>query len=270
MSQVHKKSAYKLHTPPTTPPKPVDQTQPPLSLQSWDALFTIQAQAERCRFLEHQLSIERQAQAGFLEESNMMRQTLQALSTTAKQNRKDLEQEMARAARAEKRAQESERQRLKLENLLEEEREKKQRAEDKMKTLKDGLKSEGALAVRQLEAVACGRYKNQWDLLMRLARSLNEKPMLSFKDIPWPTFNLSLQPEDITKKEVQRFVEASQASRPEKFKRRVTKEWLLVWHPDKFCGRWLPHVVEPERLLVQRGTSIVAQLLNDIMSETKG
>ncbi|KAG9077956.1 hypothetical protein FS749_010121 [Ceratobasidium sp. UAMH 11750] len=271
MSQVPSKPFHKPRAPPAAPLHLVDPNQtssyPSVSPQSWDTLFTVQAQEERCRFLEHQLAAERQVQAGYLEESSVMQQTFEALSMAAAQNRKDLEQEKARASRAEKKAQESERQRLKLENLLEEEREKMRRVEDKLKVLEGSIKSEG-LAVRQLDSLARRRYENQWDLLTRLARS--PEPMLSFKDIPWPTFNIPQRPEDITRKEVQRFVEASQAVKSGKFGRKVTKEWLLVWHPDKFCGRWLPHVIESERLLVQRGTSIVTQLLNDIMNETKG
>ncbi|KAG8693079.1 hypothetical protein FRC09_010758 [Ceratobasidium sp. 395] len=137
-----------------------------------------------------------------------------------------------------------------------------------MGMLKRKLKKENGLEARQLEAAASERYKWQWELFARLAHSSSAEPVLSFKNIPWPTFNLLLRPEDITKKEIRRFIEVLSASQPEKFKRKV-KEWLLVWHPDKFCGRWLPYVLESDRALVQQGTSVVTQLLNDIMNEAE-
>ncbi|KAG8773309.1 hypothetical protein FRC12_002584 [Ceratobasidium sp. 428] len=237
MSRILHQSSYKPHTPPATPsPSPNQSASISSPPQSLDPLFTIQAQAERCRFLEHQLAAERQAQAGFIEESKVMQQTFQALSMAATQTQKQLEKERARASRAERRVQECENQQAELLILLEEERAKVESVNHKMGVLKGKLEKEGGLEARQLKAVAIERCKHQWDLFIRLVRSSNTEPMLSFENIPWPTFSLLLKPEDITKKEIERFIEALSASQPEKFKRKV-KELLLVWHPDKFCGR---------------------------------
>ncbi|KAG8693054.1 hypothetical protein FRC09_010782 [Ceratobasidium sp. 395] len=135
-----------------------------------------------------------------------------------------------------------------------------------MGMLKRKLEKGNGLEARHLEAAASERYKRQWELLARLARLSTAEPTLSFENIPWPTFSLLVKPENITKNEIKRFIEVSSASQPEKFKRKV-KELLLVWHPDKFCGRWLPYVLKSDRLRVQQGASIVTQLLNDIMNQ---
>ncbi|KAG9126533.1 hypothetical protein FRC07_003074 [Ceratobasidium sp. 392] len=234
MSQILCPSPYTPHTPPTTPPRLPDNhyTASEPSPQSLDPMFTIQAQAERCRFLEHQLATERQAHARFREESKMMQHNFQALSTAATQARRELEQEKSRVVAAEKRARMSEQQKAELQDLLDGERVKVATVEHKLKmALENRPKSGGEELARQLELAAIQRCKNQWELFGRLVRLSVKESILGFKDIPWPTFNLPLKPEDIAKKEIQRFIEASST---EELRRKWIKGWLLVWHPDKF------------------------------------
>jgi hypothetical protein len=200
----------------------------------------IQDQAKDYHRLSQEFAALQQAHNASIGDCTMMRQDFEALSMSAAQIQRDLMLERLRTVKAETRLFESQRECRKAEGQLELEREKIRRAEETIKRLEGMMGMQGAQSAGVLEAAAYVRYRSQWDFMRRLAGSSQAQvqgPVFKFSDVPWPMFRLPATPEDITKGEVQRFLRASPGSKTEKSTRKVVKEWLLVWHPDKFCGR---------------------------------
>ncbi|QRV92548.1 hypothetical protein RhiJN_20566 [Ceratobasidium sp. AG-Ba] len=188
-----------------------------------DLEATVQAQAELCISLERQLAVERQANA----EVMALHATIQTLTQTAEMIERELAREKARADWAENRARECER----LERMLYDEQNTCQELGEEAKALREKIER---IEGKQSDA-SHDEYRRQWSLMTRLKPILDESgPILEFEDIPWPTFNHPNTPEEITKEEVVKFI---QASSPSKLNRKVTKDHMLIWHPDKFCGR---------------------------------
>jgi hypothetical protein len=65
----------------------------------------------------------------------------------------------------------------------------------------------------------------------------NSDAILFFSNIPWPTVRAPRGPDDITKEAVASLVLSSSHSHDKNVKARL-RELLLLWHPDKFVGRY--------------------------------
>ncbi|EUC54034.1 hypothetical protein RSOL_027640 [Rhizoctonia solani AG-3 Rhs1AP] len=112
---------------------------------------------------------------------------------------------------------------------------------------------------------AISRYKTG---LERMNQLVAAGVQLSFADIPWPTIYPICGTSGISKGCVEH-IALSELLHPEKDRRGRLFAFLLQWHPDKFIARWMPHVRESDRAAVNEGVTIVASLVNDLLSQSK-
>ncbi|CAE6485050.1 unnamed protein product [Rhizoctonia solani] len=118
------------------------------------------------------------------------------------------------------------------------------------------------------DAAAWARYTAQWNKLqsMGVPGKKNSDAILFFSNIPWPTVRAPRGPDDITKEAVASLVLSSSHSYDKTAKARL-RELLLLWHPDKFVGRWMCYVVPADQPDVTEGVMAVARIANELMAE---
>ncbi|KAF8606807.1 hypothetical protein BDV93DRAFT_553272 [Ceratobasidium sp. AG-I] len=275
-------------TPPRTPPRApsspgqsIESSSPPPAADTadWRNELTIQSQFERIQHLEQQLASERQTRLvlesqvqdqmnieNLRREITRARKETEAVRREVQSARNEANDAKRQASVAESKLQTSEMDRLKLEFLLDRER-------IKLRDLQKKSQSQSP-EVATLESAVLARHFNQWDLFGRIRAAqtvegggVAEREVFRFEDVPWPVFALPESPEGITKVEVRRFVVASAAPGQERSLKRQVKDWLLIWHPDKFQGLWLRYIVASDKEIVRRATSVLTQVLNDILAE---
>ncbi|CAE6471930.1 unnamed protein product [Rhizoctonia solani] len=110
---------------------------------------------------------------------------------------------------------------------------------------------------------AIGRYKAGFERLKQVAMTRDEK--LSFTDIPWPTLYPICGTHGLSKDSV-KHIALSELLYPEKDRRGRLLAFLRHWHPDKFVGRWMQHICESDRTAVQEGVTMVAGIVNELLS----
>ena len=103
---------------------------------------------------------------------------------------------------------------------------------------------------------------------------LSTQMELSWAHVPWPTHEPPLAPDAISLDAVREFLldtavlDDSAESQP-KDRRQKLKEALLLWHPDRFEGRWLTRIADvDERDRVREAVGVIARHLNQLMEET--
>ncbi|CAE6347304.1 unnamed protein product [Rhizoctonia solani] len=118
------------------------------------------------------------------------------------------------------------------------------------------------------DSAAWARYTAQWNKLqtMGVPGKKNSDAILFFSNIPWPTVRAPRGPDDITKEAVASLVLSSSHSHDKNVKARL-RELLLLWHPDKFVGRWMCYVVPTDQPDVTEGVMAVARIANELMAE---
>ncbi|KAI5119313.1 hypothetical protein M0805_004557 [Coniferiporia weirii] len=105
------------------------------------------------------------------------------------------------------------------------------------------------------------RYERLW---ARLSSPLTETTALGFASVPWPMLTAPSAPGDITAEGISAFL--FHEDRTTAARKRVVKEELLRWHPDKFAVRVLGRVVDPvEHEHVSAGADIVSKVLTGLM-----
>lgn len=242
---------YNQITPPHTP-APQTRPLPASETADWRNELTIQSQTERIHHLERQLASERQTRLGLESQirdqrnvENLRREVgrawkeAESARRAVESMRTEVRDSKERANVAEVKLHDSEMDRIKLEFQLHGERMKVQTLQKKAQA--------PSTQVGALENAVYTRYRNQWRLFGRLRalESLEDGEVvgvgevLRFEDVPWPVFTLPVTPEGITKAEVRRFMDVSAAAGEGEGKsiRKRVKDWLLVWHPDKFEGQ---------------------------------
>ncbi|KIP08675.1 hypothetical protein PHLGIDRAFT_87880 [Phlebiopsis gigantea 11061_1 CR5-6] len=131
---------------------------------------------------------------------------------------------------------------------------------------------------RKRQTEARSQYETKWKDL--LGGKVEEE--LRFEDIPWPLFvdssrarSVHLLVEDITLDAVQTFLipgarTADNSSANSDILKRERKEKLretmLRFHPDKFEGRIMRHVVEDDKMKVREVAGLVTRVLNDLLA----
>ncbi|KAG8738502.1 hypothetical protein FRC10_006787 [Ceratobasidium sp. 414] len=115
---------------------------------------------------------------------------------------------------------------------------------------------------------AWARYTSQWNKLQGTGVPGKQATdaILYFSNIPWPTVRSPRRPEDISKEAVAALV-LSPSHNPEKGTKARLRELLLLWHPDKFVGRWMTYVVPADRDDVTEGVMAVARIANELLAE---
>ncbi|KAF8653309.1 hypothetical protein AX16_004009 [Volvariella volvacea WC 439] len=144
-----------------------------------------------------------------------------------------------------------------LEKLAEEERRQRRLAKE---------------ARRQDRARA--EYECRWKALADIATDGDKTgaPSLTFSDIPWPVFaafSEKMTLGEMTRDEVASFLLTStDAERSRKERKDKLREAILRYHPDKFEGRYLEHVVRGDREKVRAGIGEVVRALNALLAES--
>ncbi|KAJ1303469.1 hypothetical protein OPQ81_011656 [Rhizoctonia solani] len=110
---------------------------------------------------------------------------------------------------------------------------------------------------------ALNRYKDGLERMNQLVAIPGAQ--LCFTDIPWPTMYPIDGVYGISKDSIKHIV-LSEMLYPGKDRRGRLIAFLLQWHPDKFVARWIPYVRESDRTAVEEGVTIVAGIVNDLLS----
>lgn len=122
-------------------------------------------------------------------------------------------------------------------------------------------------------------YSDRW---ARLQASAPAGLTLSFATVPWPVHPPPSSADDLTPDAIAAFLLAdsrsgSGSAAGEKPKKQRLKEALLLWHPDRFEGRWLPLIRadgpgetdDSERERVRAAVGVVARHLNQLMESLR-
>ncbi|KAL1407005.1 hypothetical protein Q8F55_006418 [Vanrija albida] len=102
---------------------------------------------------------------------------------------------------------------------------------------------------------------------------------LRFDDIPWPVYRarpegdyeLLLGLDDLTIENVRSFLFAladdeAKDGKATEARRKVLRDAIRLFHPDRFYGRALPRVRENDRERVREGVEKVSRLINDLLT----
>ncbi|CAE6495559.1 unnamed protein product [Rhizoctonia solani] len=111
----------------------------------------------------------------------------------------------------------------------------------------------------QLVLDAWNSYEVRWSTLF------NTSPdwPINFRDIPWPLLCVPSGPELITPQAVGALILSPLHSQDKSRKERL-RNAMLLWHSDKFEGRWVARVKEQEQLKVKEAVDAVACSLTEL------
>ncbi|KDQ11993.1 hypothetical protein BOTBODRAFT_34847 [Botryobasidium botryosum FD-172 SS1] len=87
---------------------------------------------------------------------------------------------------------------------------------------------------------------------------------LTFQDIPWPVAFQVLSPASLTADRIEKFILSPDHSSDRTRKQRI-RDSMLIWHPDKWEGRWMARVSEKDRGKVREGVEAVARCLTSLV-----
>ncbi|CUA69193.1 hypothetical protein RSOLAG22IIIB_08324 [Rhizoctonia solani] len=88
---------------------------------------------------------------------------------------------------------------------------------------------------------------------------------VTFYDIPWPILGQAASFHDLTNKNISAFLLSPHHSQDKSPKARL-RAAILIWHPDKFVQKVLPHIAESHRQAVSAGVEIVARIVTELIS----
>ena len=150
------------------------------------------------------------------------------------------------------------------------ERARRDYEQQQQRATEDSRRSQSRRPINSLSGAtaAWARYTSQWAKLQGMGASgtRTADAILYFSNIPWPTIRAPRHPDDITKEAVAALVLSSSHSHDKSTKARL-RELLLLWHPDKFVGRWMSFVVPADQPDVTEGVMAVARIANELLSE---
>lgn len=129
--------------------------------------------------------------------------------------------------------------------------------------------------VRDSKALERGRYINLWQSLAGLGGEVEQVEM-RYKDIPWPiyvgkqldklnihTFLLDLSNDTTNGKQMGGMVGKGDKEKEKK----VLRDAIRIFHPDRFFGRFLSRVRESDRDKVKEGVEVCSRVINALAAE---
>ncbi|QRV77769.1 hypothetical protein RhiJN_05784 [Ceratobasidium sp. AG-Ba] len=238
-----------------------DSAQPPPTSSFKSHLKAAQAEARaRQELLERQARARAEAEQAFAarEQARREREWRAQQEAARREQAEQLkrEQERIRRERQERARKEYERQ-----EWQRQQQQQQQRRTDGSAPRRSMDTSSGATAA------AWARYTTQWNKLQGTgAAEKQTDAILYFSNIPWPTVRSPRRPEDITKEAVAALVLSNSHSQQKNTKARL-RELLLLWHPDKFIGRWMAYVVPADQEDVTEGVMAVARIANELLAD---
>ena len=136
------------------------------------------------------------------------------------------------------------------------------------------LRAEKSAAVEEGKRGERERYRVRWKALGEVGGDVEESE-LTFGDIPWPAYR-PVTMAGLAKGSVREFLLALAADGEERGAegegervRRVLREAIRVFHPDRFFGRVLGRVREGEREQVKDGVERCSRIINDLAAENR-
>ena len=160
--------------------------------------------------------------------------------------------------------------RLERERLREVEEEKARKAEakrlEKLRKEKGRVEEERRSAQRE-------RYRSRWKTIVEVGGEIEESE-LAFVDIPWPIYRppkRSLELDHFEVETVRTFLLALAADTSDQDTelKKVIREAIRSFHPDRFFGRILPRVREADRETVKDAVERTTRILNDLAAEKR-
>lgn len=167
-----------------------------------------------------------------------------------------------------------------------EEAEKRKRAKQEAERLKEAerekAKKEESRRIKRLKAQAGEeeerkrkderqRWGERWKSLADVGGEV-EASELRFDDILWPIYRSKAKSrttsDDLTINSIRSFLYAL-AEDQGGDTRKVVREAIRTFHPDRFHGRILPRVREKDQVLVKEAVEGVSRILNDLAAEGK-
>ncbi|KAH7345621.1 hypothetical protein B0J17DRAFT_713178 [Rhizoctonia solani] len=115
-------------------------------------------------------------------------------------------------------------------------------------------------------AAAWAAYDKSCSELMDAKPSKGKMPTnLTFYDIPWPVLGQANSFHDLTNQNIAAFLLSPHHSQGKTPKARL-RAAILIWHPDKFAQKVLPHVAESHRPAVVAAVNVVARIVTELIS----
>lgn len=149
---------------------------------------------------------------------------------------------------------------------------------DREKTLREKTKElereEREKRRRKLEAKANEQfvegwkaYERRWAALHQAATTSTNTPgSLGLHTLPWPVAKAITSADDLTRDAISAFLLSPHHS-PDKPKRIRLREALLLYHPDRFEGRFMSSVPAQDRQLVKDAVGRVARALTSLAED---
>lgn len=113
-------------------------------------------------------------------------------------------------------------------------------------------------------------YESRWSKLQKLSaqKDADAGRGLTFQDLPWPVYPFPSSPESLTKEAITAFLFSDLHSQ-DKTKKQRLREAFLLYHPDRFEGRFM-HVVNAKDVqLVKDAAGRVVRTLNDLADDVR-
>ncbi|CAE6445537.1 unnamed protein product [Rhizoctonia solani] len=115
-------------------------------------------------------------------------------------------------------------------------------------------------------ATSWAAYDKTCSELMEAKPSKGKMPSnLTFYDIPWPVLGQANSFHDLTNQNIAAFLLSPHHSQGKSPKARL-RAAILIWHPDKFAQKVLPHVAESHRPAVVAAVNVVARIVTELIS----
>jgi hypothetical protein len=134
---------------------------------------------------------------------------------------------------------------------------------------------------KERRAAAWSTYRRLWDVLTAIAASMSAdattgpeddssmtpaRPLLTFVELPWPTYPPPTRPDALTKEAVSSFLLSPNHS-PEKSRKQRIRDALLAYHPDRYFGRYMMAIEPSHRTAVRDAVVKITTMLNALAED---
>ncbi|ORX35878.1 hypothetical protein BD324DRAFT_629364 [Kockovaella imperatae] len=157
--------------------------------------------------------------------------------------------------------------RVERERIMEEAKETARRVE---KRRIDKLKKEKGKAEEDKKRAQRDRYRARWDSIGDVGGEIEEAE-LAFADIPWPIYSSrQVRVDDLEQEAVRTFFEAIAGDRGsgDDELRKILREAIRAFHPDRFFSRILPRVKARDQELVKEGVEKCSRIINALAAKS--
>ena len=172
-------------------------------------------------------------------------------------------QEAEEAARR-KRLKKEHRERKARAQAAQEEQERAERAEMERKRAAQGASGPDIWVFDDFKKSTREHYRARWAAITNVGGEI-EEAQIGFNDIPWPVYWTS---KGLEKTKIREFM-GDLAKEAGVEVKKVLREGIRQFHPDRFFGRILPRTREDERDKVREGVESCTRAINDLLAEVR-